>query len=102
MEIKSFTTDIDKFLDDLEKETMGKVIQVLDMLELCGNEIGMPYSKSLSDGLFELRISGKVSIRIIYCFHQNYVILLNAFTKKTNKIPKRELDLAKRRQEMLF
>ena len=102
MEIKFFTTVIDKFLDDLEKGTKSKVVQVFDMLELCGSEIEMPFSKSLGGGLFELRISGKIPIRIIYCFHQNCAILLHIFTKKTNKIPKRELDLAKRRQESIF
>src|SRR3989344_2655339 len=102
MKIKNFTTDIDKFLDSLEREMGSKVVQVLDILELCGNEIGMPYSKSLGDGLFELRISGKISIRIIYCFHENYAILLNAFTKKSDKIPKRELDLAKRRYDAIL
>ncbi len=99
MEIKNFTADIDKFLDNLEKDTKSKVAQLFDMLEMFGSEIGMPYSKSLGNGLFELRISSKVSIRIIYCFHKNYVILLHAFIKKSDKIPKKELDLAKRRQK---
>lgn len=102
MEIRNFATDIDKFLDGLEKGTKSKVVQVFDMLELCGNEIGMPYSKSLGGGLFELRISGNVSIRIIYCFYQNYAILLHAFAKKADKIPKRELDLAKRRYNTIL
>jgi phage-related protein len=102
MEIKNFTTDIDKFLDNLEKGTKSKVVQVFDMLELCGNEIGMPFSKSLGGGLFELRISGKIPIRVIYCFHENCVILLHAFIKKADKIPKRELDLAQRRQASIF
>ncbi|MEK7219100.1 MAG: type II toxin-antitoxin system RelE/ParE family toxin [Patescibacteria group bacterium] len=102
MEIRNFTTDIDKFLDHLEETTRSKVSKVLYLLEMVGNEIEMPYSKSLGGGLFELRISGKISIRIIYCFHQNYAILLNAFIKKSDKIPKKELDLAKRRREAIL
>ena len=102
MEIKNFTTDIDKFLDNLEEITKSKVVEILDILELCGNEIGMPFSKPLSGGLFELRINGKLSVRIIYCFHDNCAVLLNVFIKKTAKIAKKELDLAKRRQNMLL
>ena len=34
MEIKNFTVDIDKFLDNLEKGTKSRVVEVLDMLEL--------------------------------------------------------------------
>ena len=102
MEIRNFTTDIDKFLDGLEEITRSKVSKVLHMLMMVGNDIEMPYSKSLSGGLFELRISGKIPIRIIYCFYQNDAILLNAFIKKTDKIPKRELDLAKKRYETIL
>lgn len=102
MEIRNFTTDIDKFLDNLEEITRSKVSKVLHMLIMAGNDIEMPYSKSLGGGLFELRISGKIPIRIIYCFYQNYAILLHAFTKKTDKIPKRELDLAKKRYETIL
>ncbi|OGI95723.1 hypothetical protein A2917_00165 [Candidatus Nomurabacteria bacterium RIFCSPLOWO2_01_FULL_42_17] len=98
MEIRNFSTDVDKFLESLEEITRSKVSKVLHMLIMVGNEIEMPYSKSLGGGLFELRISGKVPIRIIYCFHENCAILLHAFAKKTDRIAKRELDLAKRRQ----
>jgi len=102
MEIINFSNDIDKFLDHLEETTRSKVSKVLHMLAMAGNEIEMPYSKSLGGGLFELRISGNIPIRIIYCFYQNYAILLNAFMKKTDKIPKRELDLAKRRYDAIL
>lgn len=101
MEIVNFTKEIDKFLDNLKEINRSKVSRVLHLLKMAGNEIEMPYSKSLGDGLFELRISGKTSIRIIYCFHENCAVLLNIFVKKQNKIPKKELDLAKKRYEML-
>lgn len=102
MEIRNFTTDIDKFLDNLEEITRSKVSKILHILMMVGNEIEMPYSKSLGGGLFELRISGKLPIRIIYCFYQDCAILLHIFTKKTEKIAKRELSLAKRRREFIL
>ncbi|MBI3305878.1 type II toxin-antitoxin system RelE/ParE family toxin [Candidatus Nomurabacteria bacterium] len=102
MEIRNFTTDIDKFLNGLEETTRSKVSKVLHMLIVVGSEIEMPYSKSLGGGLFELRVSGKISIRIIYCFHENCAILLHAFAKKTDKIAKKELDLAKKRQTSIL
>lgn len=101
MDILNFTTDIDKFLDDLEETTRSKVSKVLHLLKMVGSEIEMPYSKSLSGGLFELRVSGKIPIRIIYCFNKNCAVLLHIFTKKTDKIAKKELDLAKRRYSTL-
>jgi len=61
----------------------------------------MPHSKSIGRGLFELRIRGKKEIRIIYCYHRNEIVLLKAFIKKTQKIPKRFLTQAKERQSSL-
>ena len=102
MEIRNFTTDIDEFLDNLEVTARSKVSKILQLLTIVGNEIEMPYSKSLGEGLFELRVPGKISIRIIYCFYQNYAILLHAFAKKTNKISKKDLNLAKRRRSNIL
>ncbi len=101
MEIKNFTTNIDEFLDGLEEITRNKIAQLFDMLEMFGSEIGMPFSKSLGEGLFELRVSGKVPVRIIYCFHEGHAILLHAFIKKTHKISVKDLNLAKKRKGLL-
>lgn len=101
MEIKNFSTDIDKFIIGLDTSTSSRVNKTISFLRDFGNEVGMPYSKSLGSGLFELRISGNIPVRIIYCFHENYAVLLHAFIKKQDQIPKKELDLAKKRQKML-
>ena len=59
MEVKTFTTDIDDFIEGLDIVTHSKVSKMLDMLEEFENELEMPYSRSLSNGLFELRIKGQ-------------------------------------------
>ncbi|MBT3864973.1 type II toxin-antitoxin system RelE/ParE family toxin [Candidatus Peregrinibacteria bacterium] len=61
----------------------------------------MPHSKKIDDKLFELRIRGKKEVRIIYCFYRNTIILLHAFVKKTQKIPKRSILVAKNRLNSL-
>jgi phage-related protein len=49
-----------------------------------------------TDGLYEIRIEYESNIyRIFCCFDKgNLVVLFNAFQKKTQKIPKNEMDLA--------
>jgi len=49
-----------------------------------------------TDGLYEIRFEyGSNIYRIFCCFDQrNLVILFNAFQKKTNKTPQREIDKA--------
>lgn len=49
-----------------------------------------------TDGLYEIRIElGSNIYRIFCCFDKgNLVVLFNAFQKKTQKTPKKEIDLA--------
>lgn len=58
-----------------------------------------PLSKHLESGLWELRIRSKTDIlRIIYTFRKGKVIiLLHIFIKKQQKIPKIELEIARKR-----
>ncbi|MDP1623565.1 MAG: type II toxin-antitoxin system RelE/ParE family toxin [Bacteroidales bacterium] len=51
-----------------------------------------------TDGLFEIKIKVGSDIYRIFCFFDkgNLVILLNGFPKKTNKIPKNEIEKALR------
>ena len=66
-------------------------------MEEYGSELREPYSKYLEDGIFELR--GKVGnniSRVMYFFYVgNRIILTNGFIKKTQKTPRKELELAK-------
>ncbi|MEI7810179.1 MAG: type II toxin-antitoxin system RelE/ParE family toxin [bacterium] len=101
MQVETIAGEIDKFILKLDPQTQAKVLRYLELLECYGNKLGMPYSKSLHGGLFELRIIGSKQVRIIYCFHKNKAYLVNAFIKKTNKIPKKEIDLALKRLKIL-
>ena len=74
---------------------MSQVQTIIGMLETLGNELRMPYSKSLGGGLFELRIIGQKHIRIIYAFHNNGAVLLNIFMKKRWSIPRKEIEYAR-------
>ena len=47
----------------------AKLFRLLELLELKGNELREPYSKSLSDGIFEIRaIQGNNITRVLYFF----------------------------------
>lgn len=70
------------------------------MLEDYGPDLKQPYSKHLEDGIFELRVKFSSNItRTLYFFAKGKrIILANGFVKKTQKTPKKEIDLAKRRR----
>ncbi len=88
---------VDEFLKKQSLKTQSKATHLIDLLELHGNLLGMPYSKRLDKNIFELRIRGKQEMRILYCFNKRGIILLHAFKKQTQKTPRKEIETAKKR-----
>ena len=84
---------VEEFLDSLPTKMRIKAIDSLDLLERYGNQLRMPYSKALNDGLFELRIKFSSDIsRIFYFFYVgNKIVVTNGFVKKTQKTPQAQL-----------
>lgn len=85
---------VEEFIDKLDEGTKSKVLRILELLEEYGPALRMPYSKKISSNLFELRVRGKIEIRIFYAFKQNLIYPLHAFVKKTQTTPRRELETA--------
>jgi len=101
MEILFYNSQVHDYLLTLEKATYAKVFKQIKLLEIYAYKLSMPYSKPISRNLFELRIRGKQEIRILYCFFDDKIYLLNAFIKKTKTTPNREIDVALKRITLL-
>ena len=85
------------FLNSLDKKMYAKVMRTVKLLRDNGNELREPYSKVLSDGIFELRVKvGSDISRVLYFFVAgNKIVLTNGFVKKTQKTPSAEIARAK-------
>lgn len=68
-------------------------------MEIYGPDLGMPHTRAMGDGLFELRLKSAEGIaRVFYCtFIERKIVILHQFIKKTDKTPKRELNIARKR-----
>jgi phage-related protein len=68
-----------------------------------GWPIGMPLVRPMGGGLFEVRtnLPDKKIARVLFCAHKGKMVLLHGFIKKTQKTPKAELNLAKKRMKGL-
>ncbi|MBI2415136.1 MAG: type II toxin-antitoxin system RelE/ParE family toxin [Candidatus Kerfeldbacteria bacterium] len=88
------TTDVEDFVHSLESSTIAKILRTIDLLEHFGHRLGMPHSKKMRDGFFELRIRGRQEVRIFYIFSHGKALLVHAFIKKSQKTPQKELKLA--------
>jgi phage-related protein len=89
--------EIEKFLKSIDKSRISKLLRNIDILAKYGKTLSIPYSKKLEKDLWELRISGKQNIRVIYTFKNNQIIILYLFLKKSNKTPVQILALARNR-----
>ena len=89
------------FIDSLERKMGAKVLSLIEILEEKGNQLRLPYSECLEDGIFELRCKfGSDITRTLYFFYEGAnIILKNGFVKKTQKTPAQEIKLAKLRRD---
>lgn len=91
---------VDSELEALEPALKAKFLHIAEMLESFGPEnVREPYCKPLRDKLWEIRMKGKSGIaRAIYVTAKaKKIIILHAFVKKTQKTPKKTIDLALKR-----
>ena len=80
-----------------DRKIIGKDIQKIEF----GWPIGMPYSRPMGRGCYEVRsdISDKRIARVIFFIRNDRMVLLHGFVKKSRTTPKSELDLAMSRKK---
>lgn len=95
------TNAIDPWLDTLSPKMQAKVLRSIQLLKEFGPLLREPNSKPLEDGIFELRTTfGSDIERTLYFFQTGQkIVLTNGFTKKSQKTPRSEIELAKKRRK---
>ena len=80
---------------------VARFIRYAERMELFGPDLGMPHTRSMGGGLFELRIKAAEGIaRVFYCtVIDRRIVFLHSFVKKTEKTPPKELEIARRRMK---
>jgi phage-related protein len=80
-------------------DVLADYARIVELLIEYGPDLGLPHSRALGQGLFELRPRGRSGIgRAFYCFLVGRrVVVVHAFIKKTQQTPDRELKLARKR-----
>ena len=99
--LESGRCPVEDFLDTLTDKQFEKVAFVLDLIEQL-NIIPEKYLKKLkgSDDIWEVRVQyGNNIFRLLGFFEANNIVILNhAFTKKTQKTPAGEINIAEKRK----
>ena len=84
---------------DLPAGFLARFLRYADRMELYGPDLGMPHTRAMGEGLFELRLKAAEGIaRVFYCtMIGKRIVMLHQFIKKTDKTPPKELAIARRR-----
>lgn len=79
-------SEVVEWMETLDEAEWDRTVVVIDRLATLGSSARMPLSKSLGDGLFELRFTlGSTARRITYRFTKDgRIILLTTFRKQRN------------------
>lgn len=106
-EIKFYKTrsgrcPVEEYLDSLSAKQVRKITWVLNLIEH-HDRIPKEYFKKLSgtSDIWEVRIQlGSNIFRLLgFVDGGKFVVLTNGFTKKSQKTPKREIEIAQQRKE---
>jgi len=86
-----------EFFDKQNKKVKAKIVWTLTLIEDL-QRVPETYLKHIenTDGLYEIRVQLGSDIFRIFCFFDQgqLVVLVNGFQKKTQKTPKKEIELA--------
>jgi len=102
--IEYYNPKVEKDILDLPTGLLSRYFRLTELMTEFGANLGMPHTRSIENGLFELRVKSKEGIaRAFFCTKVGKrIVVLHVFIKKTQKTPKKELKIAtKRMQEVL-
>jgi phage-related protein len=88
-----------EYLDELPEKQAAKVMAAIDFLAQLGPMLRRPHAAHLQGRLWELRVSwARLEYRVLYAFLAGrHIVLLHAFSKKTDAVPPREIGTAEAR-----
>ncbi len=96
-----YNEKVEKKTLSFPKGILASFLYIAEMMEEYGPALGMPHTAPMGAGLFEIRAKGMECIgRSFFCTIKGQeIIILHYFIKKSQKTPKKEIDLARKRMK---
>lgn len=100
-EIVYYSEDVQEAIIALPAGIQARYIHLTERMIVFGPNLGMPHTRALGKGLFELRMKSKEGIgRVFYgTLPQRQIMMLHAVIKKSTKTPDKQLQIARVRLE---
>ncbi len=98
-QILYYSQKLEKEILNLPDGLLARYLRLTDLMLEFGSNLGLPHTKAIENGLFELRVKSKEGIaRVFFCTKVGEkIIMLHSYIKKSQKIPKKEIKIAKSR-----
>ncbi|MFM7026348.1 MAG: type II toxin-antitoxin system RelE/ParE family toxin [Limnohabitans sp.] len=98
-DIRYYSEAVQELIFELPDTLAARYVVLTRRMQAIGPNLGQPHTKVMGDGLFELRLKGAEGIaRVFYCtLIGKRIVMLHSFVKKTDRTPKRELEVAQSR-----
>jgi phage-related protein len=100
-QILFFATSVQTLIEKWPVGIYASFVRITEQMVLSGPNLGMPYTKAMGEGLFEIRARGSEGIGRAFfcCMKGKRIVILHGFVKKTQATPVKELRLAKQRMK---
>ncbi len=91
-----YNENLEQGIFNLPDGLLARYLHLTDLMIEFGSNLGLPHTKAIDRGLFELRVKSKEGIaRVFFCTKiGKKIIMLHSYVKKSQKIPKREFKIA--------
>jgi phage-related protein len=99
--LQYFNPKLQAQIESWPSSILASFVRISVQMQLSGPHLGLPYTKALGQGLFEVRAKGTEGIGRVFfcCLKGQRVIFLHGFIKKTQNTPLKEIRIAKKRMQ---
>jgi phage-related protein len=96
-----FATSVQTLIEKWPVGMYASFVRIPEQMAASGPNLGMPYTKAMGEGLFEIRARSSEGIgrACFCCMKGKRIVILHGFVKKTQATPIKELRLAKQRMK---
>ncbi len=98
-QIGYYSEDLQQVILNFPAGIQARYIHLTECMVVFGPNLGLPHTRALGEGLFEMRMKSKEAIgRVLFCtLPEQRIMMLHAFIKKSSKTPAKELKVARAR-----
>src|SRR5437660_3738816 len=100
-EIVYYSDDAQQAILEFPAGIQARYIHLTERMLTFGPDLGMPHTRAMGKGLFELRLKSREGIgRVWFCTRPaRRILMLHSFVKKSAKTPAKQLKVARDRMK---